>query len=259
MVGILAISRSRVDLSIGGFTLQYAAGGGLFLFWRFSVLPPQGGAPPAAPTGLVLTEIDACALSRYRHLEPGDRCFYLREYTPRAGFGHGETNELIWDLKKSPVWRGTSLWRWKERAVERLARELAEAFPGSWLTRATLVPIPPSRVRGDPLYDDRMLNVLWLLPRYAPHEGAGRPDIRELVVQTASTRSASRSEHRLSPEEIAAVYRIDEAVASPPPRAIGLFDDVLATGAHFRAAKELLARRFPRAEVRGFFFARCVP
>jgi predicted amidophosphoribosyltransferase len=83
--------------------------------------------------------------------------------------------------------------------------------------------------------------------------------VRELVVQSASTRSSSRAERRLAPEEIAAVYRIDESAASPPPVALGLFDDVLSTGAHFRAAKELLARRFPGVEVRGYFFARCAP
>jgi predicted amidophosphoribosyltransferase len=204
----------------------------------------------------VLTEIDARSLSRYRHLEAGDRCFYLRDYTPRRGFLHGETNALIWDLKRSPVWRGTALWRWKQRALARLARELARGLPAAWLARATLVPIPPSRVRGDPLYDDRMLAALALLARETAPVGA---DVRQLVVQTASTRSSSRGERRLSPREIAAVYRVDEAAASPRPRAIGLCDDVLSTGAHFRAAKDLLVRRFPGTEVRGFFFARCMP
>jgi hypothetical protein len=44
-----------------------------------------------------------------------------------------------------------------------------------------------------------------------------------------------------------------------PPRAIGLFDDVLATGAHYRASSGLLKAAFPGVCVIGFFIARRVP
>jgi predicted amidophosphoribosyltransferase len=46
---------------------------------------------------------------------------------------------------------------------------------------------------------------------------------------------------------------------NPPPQAIGLFDDVLTTGAHFRAASNILQKAFPGVRVIGVFIARRVP
>ena len=40
---------------------------------------------------------------------------------------------------------------------------------------------------------------------------------------------------------------------------IGLFDDVITTGAHFKAAKSLLTERFGDVAIYGIFVARRVP
>jgi hypothetical protein len=52
------------------------------------------------------------------------------------------------------------------------------------------------------------------------------------------------------------VYKIDESLAVPPPRQIGVFDDVLTAGTHFRAMKAILERRFPETRITGIFVAR---
>ena len=44
-----------------------------------------------------------------------------------------------------------------------------------------------------------------------------------------------------------------------PPASIAIVDDVLTTGAHFRAASTVLAVRFPTAQIVGLFIARRVP
>jgi hypothetical protein len=44
-------------------------------------------------------------------------------------------------------------------------------------------------------------------------------------------------------------YAIDDALRDPVPQAIGLVDDVLTTGAHFRAASAILKQAFPGARV----------
>ena len=54
-------------------------------------------------------------------------------------------------------------------------------------------------------------------------------------------------------------YRIDDALATPRPESIAIVDDVLTTGAHFRAASSLLPARFPTVEIVGLFIARRVP
>lgn len=47
-------------------------------------------------------------------------------------------------------------------------------------------------------------------------------------------------------------FVLDESLAAPAPRSIALLDDVLTTGAHFVAAKSVLASRFPGAFSAGF-------
>jgi predicted amidophosphoribosyltransferase len=200
----------------------------------------------------VLTAIDDLTRGEYRFLRPGDLCLYMREYTAGQGFSYSETNSLINNFKKSPAVRETGQWYWKQRAIERLAAELAASLEPGWLAAATLVPIPPSKARDDPEYDGRMTDLLRHL--------AGRRscDIRELLVQRTSTAAAHAGTSTRSPSRIAALYDIDESLADPPPEAIGLFDDVLTTGAHFKAAQQLLLRRFPGTPIAGIFLARTV-
>ena len=62
----------------------------------------------------------------------------------------------------------------------------------------------------------------------------------------------------ISPDELIAIYRINEDIAAPPPRAIGVVDDVLTAGAHYRAMHTVLSARFPRVTIFGFFIARRV-
>ncbi len=204
----------------------------------------------------------------------------------------------------------------RERAIDRLAAELAQTLDPAWLAIATLVPIPPSRARTDPRHDDRMLRLLHRLADHldaaqlAAHRArscpslshlasgldAGRPrhpsldlgaaspgdqsqsdtrqpsrragdsltsglsaltlDIRELLVQRRTTSPAHLTLGRPTPADLAALYEIDDALASPPPRALGLFDDVLTTGAHFKAAQQVLLTRFPATPIAGIFLAR---
>ena len=84
-------------------------------------------------------------------------------------------------------------------------------------------------------------------------------NVREVIVQRASMEAAHDAENRPRPEDIEANYTIDEQLRNPPPQVIGLFDDVLTTGAHFRAASNLLERTYPGVRIIGVFIARRVP
>ena len=86
-----------------------------------------------------------------------------------------------------------------------------------------------------------------------------RLDVRELIVQRESTAAVHDLAERPRPDQIQANYNIDEALRDPGPRVIGLFDDVLTTGAHYRAASAALKQAFPGVRVVGFFIARRVP
>jgi hypothetical protein len=196
-------------------------------------------------------KVDALALPDHSYLDEHDTCYYAGEYTAGEGHAYSETNQLILNFKKSPDKRGTPQWQYKERAIQQAARIFRAAIKAS--AEVTFVPIPPSKVKGDPLYDDRMLRLL-----QATCEGR-HTDIRELIIQQQSTEPAHQSARRLSPDELAALYSIDEKLAAPAPGTIFVVDDVLTTGSHFKAAKNLLAGRFPDARIIGLFIARRVP
>ena len=208
-----------------------------------------------------LTKIDEVLLQDHHHLERDDLCGFLGEYNPRGNLPFSKyiqkgINSLILNFKKPVDQLGKPSGRYyKARAIN----EISEMFLGAgadfnaWLKQATLVPIPPSKSKDDPLYDNRMLQVLQKL------NVDGSLDIRELVLQRRSTPASHRSVVRPSLAAIRRNYYINEQEAHGLGDSIGLFDDVVTTGAHFKAAKSLLTERFGDVTIYGIFVARRVP
>jgi predicted amidophosphoribosyltransferase len=168
-----------------------------------------------------------------------------------GGYQASETNQLISNLKKSTERHGQSDYRYKQQAIEIAGRELRATIREEWLRKSTLVPIPPSASRNDPLYDDRMTKVIQTMTRCL------QVDVRELIIQRESTTPAHLSgDYRPRVAEILANHEINESLAEPSPNSIGLFDDILTAGSHFRVAKLLLQQRFGDIPVVGIFIAR---
>jgi predicted amidophosphoribosyltransferase len=199
---------------------------------------------------LTLTRIDPLILGDHYYLTADDECYFLREYTARGGFAASETNQIIHNLKKPPDRRSRPEWFHKERALERAASELRAALNPAWLRAATMVPIPPHVAKGDPLYDDRVLQIANRM------SDGTRIDVRELVVQIATVDPSHQSASRPRPNELRDNYRLDEGLCDPAPATIGILDDILTAGAHFRAIKDMLSERFPAVPVLGIFYAR---
>src|SRR5437868_579872 len=102
-----------------------------------------------------------------------------------------------------------------------------------WPT-ATLVPVPCSKTRDHPLYDDRIIQILHKMTRGLAC------DIQELVIQTESLESFHDG-RRLPPNELMEYYELDEELCDcQPPREVTLFDDLLTTGSHFKAMKAVI-------------------
>lgn len=200
----------------------------------------------------MFTEIDDLLRPLYAHLTARDQCYFLRVYTSGRGFAHGETNDLILNLKKAPDRRGRPEWRYKEAAIAQVAREFRASLDLTALRRVTLVPMPPSKCKDDPLYDDRMLQVLRAI------DVERTLDIRELLFARESIAAAHTTTTRPTVADLIANLEIDDALARPAPTSIALVDDVITTGAHFVAAKTLLSARFPGVPIRGLFVARRV-
>ncbi|TKB71202.1 MAG: hypothetical protein E8D46_17700 [Nitrospira sp.] len=201
-------------------------------------------------------QIDELQLHDHFYLTSGDICIYLREYTPRQGYEYSETNRLIHNFKKSVDRKGKKEYYYKEQAIDQIAREIAACFKPIWLQSATLVPIPPSKTKTHAMYDDRMTQVLKGIGTWI----GGTCDVRELIVQTENMEPVHlHNDDRPTPDKIRSIYEINEDETSPQPKHIGLFDDVITAGSHFRAAKDLLQDRFPEAKIVGVFVARRVP
>jgi len=159
-------------------------------------------------------------------------------------------------LKKKPTATAGELY-YKQQAIFKAAGTLRVTLAAQpnleRLLRATLIPIPPSAICGDPRYDDRMTRVLCEM-------GAGLDlDIRELVKQRWSMTPVHECEDRPRPEDLIDNYYVDEDLADPPPAVAWIFDDLLTAGSHFKAVQSVLCARFPGLPTIGIFIARRVP
>ena len=202
-----------------------------------------------------LTKVDELMLPDHVYLNEEDTCFFLGEYTARRGYAFSATNQLIFNFKKSMSRRSNPAeWRYKGRAIQEAAAAFRNALNLSFLDQVTFVPIPPSKAKDDPEYDDRITQMLHHI-RPAPPV-----DVRELILQTHSTDPAHGSDDRLSPDELVEIYELDETLTTLEIKpGIVVVDDVLTTGSHYRAVQTVLSDRFPEVEIAGLFIARRVP
>lgn len=203
--------------------------------------------------GVRLSLIDDTSRPDHFHLTVDDHCFYLYEYTSHRDYSFSTTNNLISNLKKKPSQASQPHYWYKGQAIDSCARALGAALNPNWLAIATLVPIPGSKAADHPDHDDRVERICRLM-RQPP------PDVRALVRQEASTTASHEAGQgeRVTVEELLELYSIDETIAQPAPQAIGIVDDVLTAGTHYRAMHTVLSQRFPGIPIIGLFVARRV-
>jgi predicted amidophosphoribosyltransferase len=103
------------------------------------------------------------------------------------------------------------------------------------------------------LFDDRVFRILEVMSE------SRELDIREIVLQRESRPAAHEREEPRSVSKLVENYYIDENMCEPPPEHIIIFDDILTTGAHFKAVQQVLLMRFGNIPVAGLFVARRAP
>jgi hypothetical protein len=197
----------------------------------------------------VLTKIDDENRHLHYHLTADDDCYFFVEFVKGAGYGP-PGNNFIFNLKKKPHTKGTAQWRYKLIAIDDATRTLSRELPHEWLSDSTFVPVPPSKAKDDPEYDDRMTQVLLGL--------GDSVDVRELVYQSQSMDETHSLDDRHSIETLVENYEIDEDQVRATPMHIVIVDDMVTAGVHYRAMCRLLEERFPGVPISGVFLARRV-
>ncbi|NTF00128.1 hypothetical protein [Agrobacterium tumefaciens] len=185
------------------------------------------------------------------YLNGDDTCAYFGTYTSRAGFSHSYTNQIISNLKKSPSVRNTAQWQYKQRAISQVGAAIARNLNADSWQKTIFVPIPPSKRRDSPDYDDRMLRVA--------QEMGNNADIRELLYTAVEREARHTNTDRRDQDALRASLAVDTRFAANPKAQVVLLDDVLTTGCSFRVCREMIAEIWPNASIFGIFVARRVP
>lgn len=199
-----------------------------------------------------LVKMDEGALNMHAALTWTDDCYYLLDFTPGKRYGFHPDNDLIKNFKRRIDRSGFIALKRKEWATREIAYLLRPALAGVVdFSRSTIIPIPPSKLRSHPFFDDRVSQVL----RAACRADA---DIRELIVCRSDQEAVHERFNRPSLPELFANYMLGEAGSAPVRETVVLFDDMVTSGKHFVACRKFLREHFPGREVIGVFVARRV-
>lgn len=196
-------------------------------------------------------KIDDSNRGDHYHLGKEHECYFFYEFTARKMAEHSPGNQLIRNLKKPVARANFPDYKYKILAIAESAALLNSAFKkgASVLDKALVCPVPPSKIPGDADYDDRMFQVA-----QKACQGTGGLCF-ELLKQTMSYAAAHHQQdgERPKPNDLEAIYQL----AGPLDRAIViLVDDMLTTGSHFVAARNVILKAYPDTRVVGFFVAR---
>jgi hypothetical protein len=119
--------------------------------------------------------------------------------------------------------------------------------------RVMLVPIPPSKARGNPVYDPRMNEILLAIGRNL----GVQLDIRDCLSFSGQYGASHETDDRPTPDQLHEDLTFDPVVGrlAEQPGLIFVFDDMLTSGAHYLAATHRLSEHFPGVQVVGNFVA----
>lgn len=203
-------------------------------------------------SAIKLQQIDEKILHEHSCLESSDRCYILGEYASGQGFQYSDMNQVINNLKKPIDRKHLKEWRFKERAILDIAYWLVSLKYWEKLKKYTWIPMPPSKVKSDAAYDDRLVRIL----ERAKQLEAGL-DIREILIRKSNRDPAHNpGSKRPNVHEHIANLEVDESLLLPSPQAIVIFDDIITSGASFKSAQTVLKKHYPDIPIVGIFVAR---
>ena len=184
---------------------------------------------------------------------------YAREYITE-GYNVSDTNQLIFNFKKSPGRQDKPEWQYKVKATKQFAIELHGLLSHSnKKSQFIIMTVPVSKLRGNEQYDprfDMMVDELIKINAQAHH--ARKTYIIEMpIVLKENIKSASREKGSRKVDEIYRYYEW-QGFTNKVPGSIILVDDVVTTGGHFMACKRFIHKKFPNIKIYGVFWSRTI-
>lgn len=202
-----------------------------------------------------LVKLDELKSGAHFYIRPTDECYALCEYHSGMPYNYSDENDMIFNIKKDLNKPQKQIY-WKDKHIERACEVLqrdASPFLSSIAGSASIIPIPPSKRRDNPLYDDRVLR---MANTCAKGTHLNVVDAMETYNELGPSHYAGGS--RPKPPELMESIWFNELLIPSIGNTIVILDDVITAGAHFRACESVLLDRMPGKRIIGLFLARAV-
>lgn len=190
--------------------------------------------------------------ANHRCLNKNDLCIYYRD-KERHVFGSPftETNSVIANFKKRPSLckSNPQMASYKEQGIKTIAHDVARLFQRSPQKSFLLIPAVTSKSCDDPDFDDRLIKVCSYVAEALPNVWfADLLYIKSSIppAHTGGTRDASSLRSNIGVRQGYDLSGYDYVL---------IFDDVLTTGAHFKACQMALEEVYG-IKACGMFWAR---
>jgi len=114
-----------------------------------------------------LTSVGDLERQDHYYLPADAQCYFWGEYTPYdhtdgKKWDFSPTNRLISNFKKKMDRAGRPDWRYKQEAIQQIARNFSKFWKWPEIQvshQVALIPIPPSKRESDPMFDPRMMRI----------------------------------------------------------------------------------------------------
>lgn len=204
------------------------------------------------------TRISRVNSFNHRELDGEDICLFLHT---RETHQYGEIDQwsyayqTIENFKISPValQNNPARRRYKEQAVQTITNDLTMLFrDANPRARFLLVPAVTSKSRTDPNYDDRLIKVCSTVASRFPNV-----DSYELLSISRTIASAHPGAGTRNVNALFSNIVVDTSIAIRDYASVLIFDDVISSGAHFKACKLAIQRAYGNdVLIEGVFWAR---
>ncbi len=182
------------------------------------------------------------------HLDSSDLCYYAEDYISGGGFLASQGNDLISNFKKPVCRKDKPEWSYKERAIITFAKTLSEIIPNN--NDFTVTCIPTSKATDDIEYDPRFEETFSLLKEISPVIIIDYPIKLKQTIESSHIGGERNVQFFLEQYEWVGLKKLTKHII--------LVDDVISSGSHFKACKNIISRHHKKISVYGIFWAKTI-